>query len=428
MKIEYKKITSSLCVFFFTLAVLLVPFSLSVLSADADVQGAENETTSYETTTTTAVSDTLTLAASVAETTPLETVPSETTTAETTTAETTTTETTTTETTTAETTTAETTTAETTTAETTTAETTTAETTTAETTRDWSVFLAEANGQETTLEELERPVGSFDPDTGKPYKYLIEIEFGSLQFYYDWGEWSPTTHDYVADSSSNMPANGTVEGEPGWYGFDGINNRITVINHSITDGSGVSSDVMVRISLDMTDDAGYDFPLSSDSVTMELYAEEALQTPIGNYSENNYLIRSLQGSETSYYISFRGTPLLENGEKYDALGEPKAIGFLTVTVSLPADVLLARESNNENVTFPNETTQKTETTTAETTTAETTTAETTTAETTTAETTTAETTTAETTTAETTTTETTTTETTMAETTTASVDPTVTNE
>jgi hypothetical protein len=61
-----------------------------------------------------------------------------------------------------------------------------------------------------------------------PYQYLVTIEFGSFQFWYDWGEWDVDKLAYTKDASSKDPAADTVDGGPGWYGFDGVTNRIGV--------------------------------------------------------------------------------------------------------------------------------------------------------------------------------------------------------
>jgi hypothetical protein len=73
-----------------------------------------------------------------------------------------------------------------------------------------------------------------------PYQYLVTIEFGSFQFWYDWGEWDVDKLAYTKDASSKDPAADTVDGGPGWYGFDGVTNRIGVTYqapHGVTEGS-----------------------------------------------------------------------------------------------------------------------------------------------------------------------------------------------
>ena len=74
----------------------------------------------------------------------------------------------------------------------------------------------------------------------EPYQYLVTIEFGSFQFWYDWGEWDVDKLAYTKDASSKDPAADTVDGGPGWYGFDGVTNRIGVTYqapHGVTEGS-----------------------------------------------------------------------------------------------------------------------------------------------------------------------------------------------
>lgn len=46
----------------------------------------------------------------------------------------------------------------------------------------------------------------YDPDNNQPYKYYIEIEFGPMQFYYDWGKWDPSSYRYKANDSSINPS------------------------------------------------------------------------------------------------------------------------------------------------------------------------------------------------------------------------------
>jgi cell division septation protein DedD len=77
------------------------------------------------------------------------------------------------------------------------------------------------------------PVPAADPmvvdgEITIPYTYLVTIEYGSFQFYYDWGEWDVEQLAYTKDGASSYPAAKTVDGGPGWYGFDGITNRIGI--------------------------------------------------------------------------------------------------------------------------------------------------------------------------------------------------------
>ena len=380
-----------------------------------------------------------------------------------------------------------------TTSETTTTETTSEETTTAETTSEESAELI-AEGEEEEQEEEEEvveeeqeeveeqeeaeeeaeeqaeeqeptgPVASenaADPEDGyKIYKYMINIEYGTLSFYYDWGIWDTDYCMYTAEKSSFGPSKETqsntvqlrnqLQGQlqnvtaanlpnaPGWYGFDGTANKI-----SITNLSGGSADVYVRFDYSYETD-GFNtsdvFPRIVQP-TVTYYFDEEMSESCGTQNEN-YQIMKIPYSEidsqskepipTNIYVSLAGAPYY-TGMEGDPLEDryhadtATQIGFLTVTVGVspeslmppPAQSFSLRDEEEEELeliesTATEETTSAEETTTVETTSAEeTTTVETTsTEETTTVETTsTEETTTVETTSAE----ETTTVETTSAE-------------
>ena len=163
------KITKSLCAFFLIFALLIC--------ANPMVLYAEELTETEETTSTEETTETTTEEITTTETT------SETTTTETTSEETTAVETT----------------SETTTTETTSEETTTAESTSEETTTEEFVELI-AEGEE---EEPTGPVASenaADPEDGyKIYRYMINIEYGTLSFYYDWGVWDTDYCMYTAE-------------------------------------------------------------------------------------------------------------------------------------------------------------------------------------------------------------------------------------
>lgn len=83
------------------------------------------------------------------------------------------------------------------------------------------------------------------PENAEVDVYAIDIEFGNLSFYYDYGVWNPNTMRYEAAASSTAPADGTAAGFPGWYGFDGIANRIAVKNSS-TGGQSVTVSLTYR--------------------------------------------------------------------------------------------------------------------------------------------------------------------------------------
>ena len=355
MKNQIWKITRSLCAVFLAAG---MTFASTPFAIHAD------ETT--EETTIASVTEEITTEETTAETTTEETTTEETT-AETTTEETTTEETTAetmTEETTTEETTAETTTEETTTEETT-AETTTEETTTEETTAETTTeeTTAETTTDETTT-ETNSSISTFDL---QPYVYNVTVEFGYFSFYYDFGIWDVTTFNYRASESSNNPGSTTTLGEPGWYGFDGVNNRIYIENNSPFG----TKDLLVTISFDdQFDEDGNAFPVKN--VEMSLYARAGDVNPLeesgetwsvpnrvyydekGNVKiepETVYLQRIAADSDGNYSIYLSsGNGMMRNREVYISLsGEPQVkgseddpffaatmtkLGFITVGISL----------------------------------------------------------------------------------------------
>ena len=324
MKNQIWKITRSLCAVFLAAG---MTFASTPFAIHAD------ETT--EETTIASVTEEITTEETTAETTTEET------TAETTTEETTTEETT-----------AETTTEETTTEETT-AETTTEETTTEETTAE-------------TTTETNFPISTFDVQP-TAYVYNVTVEFGYFSFYYDFGIWDVTTFNYRASESSNNPGSTTTLGEPGWYGFDGVNNRIYIENNSPFG----TKDLLVTISFDdQFDEDGNAFPVKN--VEMSLYARAGDVNPLAQsgetwsvpnrvyYDEKGdvqikqetvYLQRIAADSDGNYSIYLSsGNGMMRNREVYISLsGEPQVkgseddpffaatmtkLGFITVGISL----------------------------------------------------------------------------------------------
>lgn len=249
-------------------------------------------------------------------------------------------------------------------------ETTTAEEITTEITTEESTTVETI--VETIVETMSEGIPTEETATGQ-YKYNITIEFGALQFYYDWGEWSPSEHQYRADVSSSNPAADTTDGLPGWYGFDGTNNCIKVINNS--EGA-----VVVKLSFDMAEDEQYSdandgmYDELQKNITMSVYKNYANNTFSGKVPEsepNQYKFNLIANETEEWYLSFSGEPLLPNDVKFQSL-TPKAIGFLTIKVELPAQSpaesiaseLLDETTAGEETTVPEETTTVEETTTA----------------------------------------------------------------
>ena len=181
-----------------------------------------------------------------------------------------------------------------------------------------------------------------DPEDGdNPYIYAVEIEFGSFGFYYDHGIWNEDTFSYEASSTSTDPAADTTEGRPGWYGFDGVANRIRVTNMTtMTAGSDIMTDsVQITLRYSDTPDGYYEFPLAAGSVSMYCYAEPDLATCLNAATPNIYefIIPNVpigQDAPTkSVYLSFSGEPRTVDGELFIS-GSVQRIGALTLSVSL----------------------------------------------------------------------------------------------
>ena len=210
------------------------------------------------------------------------------------------------------------------------------------------------------------PISFFDTQP-TAYVYNVTVEFGYFSFYYDFGVWDVTSFTYRASDSSNNPGATTTLGEPGWYGFDGVNNRIYVKNDSIQG----TQDVLVTITFDSDkDEDGEPFPVQN--VEMNLYAREDdmnLFTESGEtwsvpnlvYYDNNgdvkispqtvrlrkieaeeggkYLLLLPSGNdrmrERTVYISLSGEPHTKDHEEelFFAATMTK-LGFITVGISL----------------------------------------------------------------------------------------------
>lgn len=187
-----------------------------------------------------------------------------------------------------------------------------------------------------SVEEVACDTALLAADEKPVYKYNVTVEFGALHFYYDWGEWSPTTHDYVASSTSTMPANGVTAGEPGWYGFDGTNNCVKIINHS-ADG--------IYVNISYTTPSEANSPLDDGAVTMKIFENVGLTTPLEsiagfNKIDNHYVFLCaptavavdplLPEPGQCYYLSLSGEPL-KDGMPYTE--NVASIGYLSVSVA-----------------------------------------------------------------------------------------------
>lgn len=181
------------------------------------------------------------------------------------------------------------------------------------------------------------PVQTLDGE--ESYVYNVTITFGSFDFYYDYGTWDSQNLKYSANQSSTDPAAGTVDTFPGWYGFDGTANKITVENSSIAGGVQVTVQYTdTPLSGDTTDTVA--FPLLSGSVMMSCYEDAAFTLPSPGAFNNGCsfpvagLDAALQPTTKDIYVSFSGKPLNTDGTAFVS-AQTRRIGYITLTVSLP---------------------------------------------------------------------------------------------
>ena len=171
------------------------------------------------------------------------------------------------------------------------------------------------------------------------YVYNVTVTFGSFDFYYDYGTWDSENLKYAANASSKNPAADTADTFPGWYGFDGVTNKITVEN------SSTAGEVQIHIQYtdtslegDTTDNIA--FPLRLGSVTMSCYDNAALTMPASGAIANGCsfhvagLAAAPQPTVKDIYVSFSGKPLNTDGTNFVS-AQTKRIGYITLTVSLP---------------------------------------------------------------------------------------------
>ena len=165
------------------------------------------------------------------------------------------------------------------------------------------------------------------------YVYAIVIEFGSFSFYYDYGTWDPATLTYKADPASSDPSHSTVEGSPGWYGFDGISNKITVENLSEYEGQKLS-DVRVTVFYSAAEFS----QTVRDSVKMTLFTDKTFTKKYEETdSDGKYSFTVASGNKNEFFISLSGRPTDSTGnDLFSDVALP--IGYITLQVSIPVSI------------------------------------------------------------------------------------------
>ena len=174
------------------------------------------------------------------------------------------------------------------------------------------------------------PVQAENGDTKSDgYKYAVTIEFGSMTFAYDYGKWDVNEMRYKANAASKNPANGTEPGYPGWYGFDGTANRISVKYSNETGDVSTNRNLAVTLDYRM---------LTSEKVSgveMDFYSDTALTVPFSSSFTVPHTAPNDENAKTVIYASLRGEPT-ENGDKF--LSDSFVpVGMLTIRVGKISD-------------------------------------------------------------------------------------------
>ncbi|MBO7275594.1 MAG: hypothetical protein J6V15_04395 [Clostridia bacterium] len=186
----------------------------------------------------------------------------------------------------------------------------------------------------------------------KDYKYSLSVEFGSLAFYYDHGIWDPDKMNYVADEASANPAQGTLDDYPGWYGFDGVANKIVVTNdyYEYTDSNGETKEDPTAYPLDVDLSLSYR-QLTSDEikdtnyeivngVSMEVLngtLEGGADAPADWSADGGQYVTTLSRGQTAVaLIQLSGTPTVtgDGGDqvRYDSGNTMDPIGMIELRI------------------------------------------------------------------------------------------------
>ena len=187
------------------------------------------------------------------------------------------------------------------------------------------------------------PVSSENGDATKNddgYRYAVTIEFGSMAFCYDYGKWDVNELRYKANASSVNPAHDTTAGFPGWYGFDGTANRISVkySNQNEKDGP-TQKNRKLAVTLEYRSNHTSDFkegetPIYITGVEMDFYSDAALTVPFAREFSVLHTPPEDLSAKTVIYASLKGAPQehTSDGLKKYISDTFAPIGMLTIRV------------------------------------------------------------------------------------------------
>lgn len=175
------------------------------------------------------------------------------------------------------------------------------------------------------------PVQAENGDTkSNEYKYAVTIEFGSMTFAYDYGKWDVNEMRYKAGTASDHPANGTKKGYPGWYGFDGTANRISVKYSNENESDTATQNRKLSVTLSYRAFSSAEGQVVG-GVAMEFYSDAALTVPL---LPTTFTVPHTdpedENVKTVIYASLRGEPSVNGGKFLSDSFVP--VGMLTIRV------------------------------------------------------------------------------------------------
>ena len=168
------------------------------------------------------------------------------------------------------------------------------------------------------------------------YRYAVTIEFGSMAFCYDYGKWDVNELRYKANASSVNPARDTTAGFPGWYGFDGTANRISVKYSNQNEADGPTQNRKLAVTLEYRNNQTDDGGKTITGIEMDFYSDAALTDPFNcNFFVPHTSPEDLT-AKTVIYSSLKGVPLeynptTQSWEKYGS-DTFAPVGMLTIRV------------------------------------------------------------------------------------------------
>lgn len=174
------------------------------------------------------------------------------------------------------------------------------------------------------------PVSAEDTTETKAYRYSVEIEFGAMTFCYDYGTWNTSDLRYEADDSSDFPSSETIAGFPGWYGFDGTANKISVKYNNVSVTTDPTKDFLT-VSIDyraLTAGEGGDSGVTDiEGVSMGLYGAADWSRYLGGSGTQ---LSVAKNSSIEVWLSLDGVPTV--GTEAFRSQNLVPIGMLTITL------------------------------------------------------------------------------------------------